>query len=61
MCELDTMVEFRLKLADDFHRKVKSKAALEGITMQQFIVLALDSFVVKRKNTKRTKVKRKRK
>lgn len=63
ICELDTMVEFRLKLADNFHRKIKANAALEGITMQQFIVLALDSFIIKPKTTKirkKRKIKRKR-
>ncbi len=56
------MVEFRLKLAEDFHRKLKASAALDGMTMQQFIVLALDSYVLKpsRQKGKPKTTKRKR-
>ena len=43
------MVEFRLKLGDDFHKKVKASAAIQGLTMQQFIVLALDTFLNRKK------------
>ncbi len=56
------MAEFRLKLDNKFHRKVKASAALKGITMQQLIISALNSFVkpktTKRKKTKKRKRKR---
>lgn len=36
-------------IPDDLHRKVKAKAAMEGITLKQLVILALKEYLKKRR------------
>ena len=38
---MPTMARIHYEIDDDLHRRVKSAAALEGVTLKQFIVDAL--------------------
>jgi hypothetical protein len=46
------MARIHYAIPDDLHRKVKAQAALEGMTLKDFIIAALEA-AVKTRRTKR--------
>ena len=36
-------------IPDDLHRKAKAKAAMEGITLKQLVIIAINEYLKKKK------------
>jgi hypothetical protein len=50
---LVTLTRVHYEIPDDLHRKVKSLAAVEGLTLKDFVILALTEAVKRREEPKK--------
>ncbi len=50
---MPVMARIHYEIPDELHRRVKSAAALEGVTLKEYVIRALEQSVAKPKRTGR--------
>lgn len=51
---MQTIARIHYEIPDDLHREAKSAAALEGVTLKDFVIAALEEAVRKARSGRRT-------